>query len=172
MLGHTLGTTLLGPNSSYPNCNMEPWGGDMDAPTMVNMSSFHPGGANAAMGDGSVRFIKSSIAMQIIWALGSKAGGEVYQRRSVLRATDVALHLLAVRSLGSPGDRHRACRGSGWSGLTKRGSRRGVILSETATQARPGRSRGDEASSSGESPDWRSRRSRRSVREHRRRPRH
>jgi len=77
MLGHTLGTTLLAPNSSYPNCNMEPWGGDMDAPTMLNMSSYHPGGANMAMADGSVRFVKSSTAMQVIWALGSKAGGEV-----------------------------------------------------------------------------------------------
>jgi prepilin-type processing-associated H-X9-DG protein len=77
MLGHTLGTTLLPPNSAYPNCNMESWGGDFDAPTMLNMSSYHPGGANAAMCDGSVRFIKSSTAMQVIWALGSKAGGEV-----------------------------------------------------------------------------------------------
>ena len=32
MLGHTLGTTLLAPNSTYPNCNMESWGGDFDAP--------------------------------------------------------------------------------------------------------------------------------------------
>ena len=77
MLGHTLGTTLLAPNPNYPNCNMEPWGGDFDAPTMVNMSSYHPGGANIALADGSVRFIKSSANMQIIWALGSKAGGEV-----------------------------------------------------------------------------------------------
>jgi len=77
MLGHTLGTTLLAPNPNYPNCNIEPWGGDFDAPSMINLSSFHPGGANVAFADGSVRFLKSSTAMQIIWALGSKAGGEV-----------------------------------------------------------------------------------------------
>jgi len=77
MLGHTLGTTLLAPNSTYTNCNMESWGGDFDAPSMLNMSSYHPGGANIAMADGSVRFIKSSTSMQIIWALGSKAGSEV-----------------------------------------------------------------------------------------------
>jgi prepilin-type processing-associated H-X9-DG protein len=59
-------TALLAPNASYPNCNLESWGGDMDAPTMVNVSSYHPGGANAAMADGSVRFIKSSTAMQVI----------------------------------------------------------------------------------------------------------
>jgi len=76
MLGHTLGTTLLPPNSTYTNCNMESWGGDFDAPGMLNMSSYHPGGANIAMADGSVRFIKSSTAMQPIWSLGSKAGNE------------------------------------------------------------------------------------------------
>ena len=53
--GHTLGNTLLAPNPAYYNCNMESWGGDFDAPGMYNMSSFHPGGANAAFADGSVR---------------------------------------------------------------------------------------------------------------------
>jgi prepilin-type N-terminal cleavage/methylation domain-containing protein/prepilin-type processing-associated H-X9-DG protein len=77
MLGTTLGTTLLAPNPRYPNCNLEPWGGDMDAPGMYNLSSFHPGGANVAMADGSVRFLKSSTAIPVIWALGSRAGGEV-----------------------------------------------------------------------------------------------
>jgi len=77
MLGHTLGTTLLPPNSPYYNCNMESWGGDFDAPSMINLSSFHPGGANVAFADGSVRFVKSSTAQNVIWSLGSKAGGEV-----------------------------------------------------------------------------------------------
>jgi prepilin-type processing-associated H-X9-DG protein/prepilin-type N-terminal cleavage/methylation domain-containing protein len=77
MFGHTLGTTLLAPNPAYYNCNMESWGGDFDAPTMINLSSFHPGGANVAFADGSVRFLKSSTALNVIWALGSKAGGEV-----------------------------------------------------------------------------------------------
>ncbi len=44
---------------------------------MYNLSSFHPGGANAAFADGSVRFIKSSTALNVIWYLGSKAGSEV-----------------------------------------------------------------------------------------------
>jgi prepilin-type N-terminal cleavage/methylation domain-containing protein/prepilin-type processing-associated H-X9-DG protein len=77
MFGHTLGTTLLAPNPIYYNCNMESWGGDFDAPGMFNMSSYHPGGANAAFADGSVRFIKSSTANSVIWTLGSKAGAEV-----------------------------------------------------------------------------------------------
>ncbi|GAC1469854.1 MAG: DUF1559 domain-containing protein [Chloroflexota bacterium] len=75
--GWTLGTTILGPNSNYPNCNMEPWGGDMDAPGMYNLSSYHSGGANVAMADGSVKFLKSSVNLLTMWALGSRAGGEV-----------------------------------------------------------------------------------------------
>jgi prepilin-type N-terminal cleavage/methylation domain-containing protein/prepilin-type processing-associated H-X9-DG protein len=39
--------------------------------------SRHPGGVNVCMADGSVRFAKSTIAYNIWWALGTKAGGEV-----------------------------------------------------------------------------------------------
>ena len=37
----------------------------------------HPGGANFLFGDGSVKFLKSSISMVTYCALGSRAGGEV-----------------------------------------------------------------------------------------------
>jgi prepilin-type N-terminal cleavage/methylation domain-containing protein/prepilin-type processing-associated H-X9-DG protein len=77
MFAHTLGNTLMAPNPAYYNCNMESWGGDFDAPGMYNMSSFHPGGANAAFCDGSVRFIKSSTGLPIMWALGSRNGGDI-----------------------------------------------------------------------------------------------
>ncbi|AMV24866.1 putative major pilin subunit [Gemmata sp. SH-PL17] len=52
-------------------------------PAAVNGSSdneiygFHTGGAHAAMGDGSVRFLKDSTTLAIIAALHSRAGGEV-----------------------------------------------------------------------------------------------
>ena len=39
--------------------------------------SNHPGGANFAMGDGSVKFIKSTVNDQAYQALGTRAGGEV-----------------------------------------------------------------------------------------------
>jgi len=40
-------------------------------------TSNHPGGCNVAFADGSVRFIKDSVALQAWWALGTRNGGEV-----------------------------------------------------------------------------------------------
>jgi prepilin-type processing-associated H-X9-DG protein len=42
-----------------------------------NADSFHPGGVNCLMSDGSVRFIKDSVNQVTWFALGTKAGGEV-----------------------------------------------------------------------------------------------
>jgi prepilin-type N-terminal cleavage/methylation domain-containing protein/prepilin-type processing-associated H-X9-DG protein len=42
-----------------------------------NVNSNHPGGANVLFGDGSVHFLKSSIAIRTYWALGTRNGGEV-----------------------------------------------------------------------------------------------
>ena len=39
--------------------------------------SWHPGGANTAMSDGSVRFIKDSTSASVVRALVTRAGGEV-----------------------------------------------------------------------------------------------
>ena len=43
----------------------------------LKADSFHPGGVDGLMGDGSVRFFKSSINGVTWRALGSIAGGEV-----------------------------------------------------------------------------------------------
>jgi prepilin-type N-terminal cleavage/methylation domain-containing protein/prepilin-type processing-associated H-X9-DG protein len=59
---------------------MAPWSGDaMDAPwaMQVSPSSAHPGGVNVLAGDGSVRFVKSSISVPTWRAFGSRAGGEI-----------------------------------------------------------------------------------------------
>jgi prepilin-type N-terminal cleavage/methylation domain-containing protein/prepilin-type processing-associated H-X9-DG protein len=48
-----------------------------DHSNITNANSNHPGGANVLMGDGSVKFIKSTISPNVWWALGTKAGGEV-----------------------------------------------------------------------------------------------
>jgi prepilin-type N-terminal cleavage/methylation domain-containing protein/prepilin-type processing-associated H-X9-DG protein len=53
------------------------------AGTMANMpmqvppSSNHPGGVNLMMGDGSVRFVKSTVSLLTWRALGTRNGGEV-----------------------------------------------------------------------------------------------
>jgi len=76
LVGYTLGSTLLPPNAKYPNCSA----GNTDtlqAAGMFNMSSFHSGGANILLGDGSVRFLKDSTSESVIWALGSRAQGEI-----------------------------------------------------------------------------------------------
>jgi prepilin-type N-terminal cleavage/methylation domain-containing protein/prepilin-type processing-associated H-X9-DG protein len=41
------------------------------------MGSFHPGGANVALADGSVRFLRDSTALHTLSALCTRAGGEV-----------------------------------------------------------------------------------------------
>ena len=46
-------------------------------PRVNAFGSLHPGGANFAMADGSVRFIKQTIAQPTYHALGTRAGGEV-----------------------------------------------------------------------------------------------
>ena len=50
---------------------------DADHAEIANANSQHPGGANVGLADGSVRFMKSSLAIQTWWALGTRLGGEV-----------------------------------------------------------------------------------------------
>jgi prepilin-type N-terminal cleavage/methylation domain-containing protein/prepilin-type processing-associated H-X9-DG protein len=68
-----------GPNGEYAdvdlNSRREKVGGMTFA--AVTARSYHPGGVNALLGDGSVRFIKSSINGGTWRALGTVAGGEV-----------------------------------------------------------------------------------------------
>jgi prepilin-type N-terminal cleavage/methylation domain-containing protein/prepilin-type processing-associated H-X9-DG protein len=57
-----------------PNCSA---GYDNFSYEGATAQSRHPGGVNTAFGDGSVKFIKNTIAPNIWWALGTRAGGEV-----------------------------------------------------------------------------------------------
>jgi len=70
----TLGNIIFAPNPKTPNCNFT---NSYNAAGIASLSSYHPGGANVVMGDGSVRFIKDSVALTTMWALGSRAQGEV-----------------------------------------------------------------------------------------------
>jgi len=48
-----------------------------DHSDITKSSSNHPGGCNICFGDGSVHFVKSTIALNTWWALGTRANGEV-----------------------------------------------------------------------------------------------
>jgi prepilin-type processing-associated H-X9-DG protein len=64
-------------NSCYTSsdtCCANVWGGTS---AMITVTSNHPGGVNVTMGDGSVKFVKDSIATTVWWAVGTKSGGEV-----------------------------------------------------------------------------------------------
>jgi prepilin-type N-terminal cleavage/methylation domain-containing protein/prepilin-type processing-associated H-X9-DG protein len=74
--GFSLGNLLQAPNPKYPNCSVAA-PSTLANPGMFTLSSFHPGGGNVLMCDGSVRFLKESTSLQTIWALGSRSQGEV-----------------------------------------------------------------------------------------------
>jgi len=66
------------PNQSYNICRPRQSANSSDnAAVSLPVSSNHPGGINAVMADGSVKFFKSTVAPQTWWALGTRAGGEV-----------------------------------------------------------------------------------------------
>ena len=48
-----------------------------DGSGAITASSRHPGGVCVLFADGSVHFIKSSIGLNVWWAIGSTNGGEV-----------------------------------------------------------------------------------------------
>jgi prepilin-type processing-associated H-X9-DG protein len=45
--------------------------------TMIGASSNHPGGVNCGFLDGTVRFLKDSVAVRVWRAIATHAGGEV-----------------------------------------------------------------------------------------------
>jgi prepilin-type N-terminal cleavage/methylation domain-containing protein/prepilin-type processing-associated H-X9-DG protein len=60
-----------------PNSKLCTAGNDNYDTVAYGPLSYHPGGVNVTMADGSVRFVKSTISPQVWWALGTRAGGEV-----------------------------------------------------------------------------------------------
>ncbi len=78
--GITMFNTIVPPNSTlyqWGGCRLDCGGCGFAFGQYSNATSNHPGGCNVMMGDGSVRFMKSSINMQTWWALGTRNGGEV-----------------------------------------------------------------------------------------------
>jgi prepilin-type processing-associated H-X9-DG protein len=73
----TLFNTIVPPNgqaNEWAYCSATSNGG---VANYSNADSYHPGGVNVGMADGSIRFIKNSINQTTWWALGTIAGGEV-----------------------------------------------------------------------------------------------
>ena len=73
----TLFNTIVPPNDkndAWVNCS---YTGSGAMSNITNSDSWHPGGVNVMMTDGSVKFIKDSINRNTWWALGTRQGGEV-----------------------------------------------------------------------------------------------
>jgi prepilin-type processing-associated H-X9-DG protein len=73
---YSLGNMLVPPNPKTPNCNVAS-SNAVNQPGVYGLSSHHPGGANVLMTDASVRFLKDSVNVQTVWALGSRGSGEI-----------------------------------------------------------------------------------------------
>jgi len=74
-MNEAFGSTGVPINLKSPGPNVNS-GAALEA-YIASFGSLHPGGANFLMGDGSVRFIKQTVAPAIYSALGTRAGGEV-----------------------------------------------------------------------------------------------
>lgn len=61
------------PNDTIPDCGS----GSLMGTGLFSARSYHPGGVNAAMADGSARWFQSSTSLAVWRALGTRAGGEI-----------------------------------------------------------------------------------------------
>ena len=68
-----------------PNLNACEWAntGGGQYRTIVGASSYHSGGVNVGFIDGSVHFIKNSVAQQAWWGIATKSGGEIVSASSL-----------------------------------------------------------------------------------------
>ena len=92
MLGETLPRTCIYYSAFAANFNVSTTNIPINTPNLANdptgaanwwissgFKSTHPGGANVALGDGSVTFLNETINFQVYNNLGTRAGGEVAQ---------------------------------------------------------------------------------------------
>jgi prepilin-type N-terminal cleavage/methylation domain-containing protein/prepilin-type processing-associated H-X9-DG protein len=88
-MGGNVFSAQSGPNSGTPDrvwgCRNAPvegmpcvQGGSPYRDNFAAARSYHAGGVNVSFGDGTVRFISTSIVLTIWQALGSRAGGETF----------------------------------------------------------------------------------------------
>jgi prepilin-type N-terminal cleavage/methylation domain-containing protein len=70
-----LTTLMCGPSDNQPRIN-QPCAGVGDSDLAVASRSYHPGGVQVVMGDGSARFVSETIGLRVWQTAGSIAGGE------------------------------------------------------------------------------------------------
>jgi prepilin-type N-terminal cleavage/methylation domain-containing protein/prepilin-type processing-associated H-X9-DG protein len=73
----TLFNTIATPNlynDEWTNCSAT---GSGAMSNITNSDSYHPGGVNCLMTDGSVKFIKDTVNPKTWWAIGTRMAGEV-----------------------------------------------------------------------------------------------
>jgi prepilin-type processing-associated H-X9-DG protein len=81
--GGVLFSTLYPPNTSVADrlqwCQSIPQAPCISTYQSVNLSarSYHAGGVNVALADGSIRFVAEAVDVSVWQALGTRAGGEV-----------------------------------------------------------------------------------------------
>src|SRR2546423_446907 len=68
---------VAGQGFAAPNGIVQPGQCAINCTNQREVYSFHPGGANVLMADGSVRFLKESIDIRVFAGLVTRAGGEV-----------------------------------------------------------------------------------------------
>jgi prepilin-type processing-associated H-X9-DG protein len=66
----------------WPSPSAVPDQGKQPGNGLIGAQSNHPGGVNVGMLDGSVRFMKDSIARPTWWAVATYSGGEVIDAAS------------------------------------------------------------------------------------------
>jgi prepilin-type processing-associated H-X9-DG protein len=80
MMGYSMFNTVMTPNGggqyNWNGCRVDCCV-QMQAAHYLPATSNHAGGVNVLSCDGSVKFVKNTIAYPTWWALGTRAGGEV-----------------------------------------------------------------------------------------------
>jgi prepilin-type N-terminal cleavage/methylation domain-containing protein/prepilin-type processing-associated H-X9-DG protein len=71
---HTLYNHAEAPNGKIPDCA---YGGSIPRDGMATARSWHPGGVNVLMGDGSIRFAEETITLPVWRGFGTRNGGEL-----------------------------------------------------------------------------------------------
>jgi prepilin-type processing-associated H-X9-DG protein len=73
----TMYNTIVPPNGESDEWAYRGFTGSGACSNISNSDSYHPGGVNALMADGSVKFMKDTVNQIAWWSLGTIAGGEV-----------------------------------------------------------------------------------------------